>query len=80
MIEKSKLPPDPEQTNDDRSAWAQAALSAFITATGTDIEDSLGDLLCDLMHWSDRNNFDFEIALDRARYHYEAETSKGGAA
>ena len=29
----------------------------------------------DLMHYSDRNNFDFDAALDRARWHYEAETA-----
>lgn len=40
-------------------------------------EDSLGDLLCDQMRWSDRNNFDFEAALCRARGHYEAETVGG---
>jgi hypothetical protein len=33
------------------------------------------------MHWSDRNNFDFEAALNRARMHYQAETTvvEGGA-
>jgi len=69
------LPPDPENMNDDRAQWAQAALRAFRKATGADAEEALGDLLCDLMHWSDRNNFDFEAALDRARMHYEAETT-----
>jgi hypothetical protein len=61
--------------NADRAKWAQAALRAFRKATGADAEEALGDLLCDLMHWSDRNNFDFEAALDRARMHYEAETA-----
>jgi hypothetical protein len=68
------LPPDPENMNDDRAKWAQAALRAFRKATGADEEEALGDLLSDLMHWSDRNNFDFEAALDRARMHYDAET------
>ncbi len=54
-----------------------AALRQFLYATGCDYEDSLGDLLSDLMHWSDRNNFDFEAALCRARGHYEAETAAG---
>ena len=39
-----------------------------------DLEDSLGDLLCDILHWCDRNNFDFDHALDRARGHYKEET------
>ncbi len=71
------LPPDPEKMNGDRAEWAAAALRQFQCATGCDYEDSLGDLLCDLMHWSDRNNFDFEAALCRARGHYEAETAGG---
>lgn len=69
------LPPDPDGMNDNRAAWAQAALTTFIDETGIDLEDSLGDLLCNLMHWSDRNNFDFEAALCRAQGHYEAETA-----
>jgi hypothetical protein len=69
------LPPDPENMNDDRAKWAQAALRAFRRATGADAEEALGDLLSDLMHWSDRNNFDFDAAFDRARMHYEAETT-----
>jgi hypothetical protein len=60
--------------NDRRAAWAAVALRAFRLVTGTDDEDALGDLLCDLMHWSDRNDYDFEAALSRARWHYEAET------
>jgi hypothetical protein len=61
------LPPDPDQANGDRTGWAASALRQFQCATGCDYEDSLGDLLCDLMHWSNRNNFDFEAALCRAR-------------
>lgn len=71
----SRLPPDPENMNDDRAEWAASALRHFQCTTGADYEDALGDLLCDLMHWADRNNFDFEAALFRARGHYEAETS-----
>lgn len=68
------LPPDPDGMNDDRAAWAGSAVAAFVQVTETDQEDALGDLLADLMHWSDRNNYDFDAALDRARWHYEAET------
>jgi len=69
------IPPDPENMNNDRAEWAAAALRHFQCITGTEYEDALGDLLCDLMHWSDRNDFDFAAALERARMHYEAETS-----
>ena len=72
-----KLMPDPEKMNDDRAEWAAATLRHFQCMTGCDYEDSLGDLLGDLMHWSDRNNFDFEAALCRARGHYAAETAGG---
>jgi hypothetical protein len=68
------LPPDPENMNDQRAAWAAAALQAFRYITGTDEEDALGDLLCDLMHWCDRSGHDFNAALSRAGAHYEAET------
>jgi hypothetical protein len=69
-----KLPPDPEQMNGPRATWANAAIEVFIETTGTDFEDSLGDLLCDLMHWADRYDFDLTAALDKARGHYTEET------
>lgn len=77
---KPDLPPDPDGMNDRRAAWAGRAIAAFREATGTDEEDALGDLLADLIHWSDRSNFDFELALDRARGHYAAETTACQAA
>jgi hypothetical protein len=70
-----KLPPDPEEMNDKRAAWAGSSLRTFIDETGVDQEDALGDLLCNLMHWSDRHDYDFDAALDRARFHHEAETA-----
>jgi hypothetical protein len=70
----SPLPPDPDGMNFDRASWADKAISAFREATGTDREDTLTDLLADLMHWSDRAGFGFDEALDRAREHYGAET------
>jgi hypothetical protein len=77
IVELKALPPDPDNMNSDRAEWAASALRQFQCVTGTDYEDSLGDLLCDLMHWCDRNNFDFEAAFSRARGHYEAETTAG---
>lgn len=71
--ERSTLPPDPEGMNDRRSEWAGHALATFVEATGCDWPDSLGDLLANLMHWCDRNDFVFDAALYRARMHYEAE-------
>jgi hypothetical protein len=59
--------------NYQRARWADKAIYTFRHETGCDHEDSLGDLLCDLMHWADTNDFDFEAALYRARGHYRAE-------
>ena len=68
------LPPDPEQMNNGRAHWAEAALVEFQHRTGADVEDAVSDLLADLMHWCDRHDQDFDHELSRARYHYEAET------
>jgi len=76
---REQLPPDPKKKNGGRTEWAAAALRQYQRATGCDCDDSLCDLLCDLMHWSDGNNFDFETALCRACGHYEAETAGGAS-
>lgn len=72
------LPADPDDLNDERADWAARALDTFIAATRTDPEDALCDLLCDLMHWADRNAgafaSDFASDLRRAETHYAAET------
>ena len=60
-------------TNAERAASADAAIFAYMSRTRCDCEDSLGDLLCDLMHWADKCQFDFAEALYRARCHYNAE-------
>ena len=60
-------------TNLDRANWADKAILAFREQTGCDHDDSLGDLLCDLMHWAIVRNFDFDAALGRARHHYAEE-------
>jgi hypothetical protein len=66
-------------TNHDRAEWAAAALRHFQSATGTDYDNALPDLLCDLMHWSDREDFNFHDAIDTARMHYEAECEEEAA-
>ena len=66
-------------TNFERARWAATALAAFRQKTRCDHEDSLGDLLCDLMHWADAHNFDFEAALFRAESHYREERAEAAA-
>jgi hypothetical protein len=75
---KVKLPPDPEEMNDERADWAEAALGAFQEETGTDDGDAIGDLLSNLMHWCDRNNADFAAEVRRGYFHYYEETSGMG--
>jgi|CZKX01.1.fsa_nt_gi hypothetical protein len=67
-------------TNLDRAEWAAAALRHFQSTTGTDCDNALPDLLCDLQHWSNRENVNFLDALDTARMHYEAECAEEGGA
>lgn len=60
-------------TNLQRAAWAETAILAFTRMSGTEREESLVDLLTDLMHWARFSNFDFDAALDLARMHYGIE-------
>ena len=66
---------DPEGQNDDRASWASTALIAFKSETGSDDEDAMSDLLCDMMHLADREGEDFTTDLRRAAGHYVAETT-----
>lgn len=70
------MPPDPHNKNDERAGCAGEALRQFQLVTGTDDGEALRDLLCNLLHWCDRNPFDFEAALSHARRHYEVETGE----
>jgi hypothetical protein len=59
-----------------RAGRAQSALTRFMQDTGADREDSLSDLLADLMHWAQRNSFDFAAALARAGGYFQAELAE----
>jgi hypothetical protein len=76
MKRKKKLPPDPEKMNGKRAEWAACCIRHFQCQTGSDWDDATSDLLCDLMHFCDREGFDFEHEISRARMHYEAETGR----
>jgi hypothetical protein len=78
--------------NADRALWGAWAVVTFAKVTGqsedvqTDPETVLGDLLADLMHWSDvqkttddlDESIGFESALERARNHYREECAEEG--
>jgi hypothetical protein len=85
------IPPDATAdegiSNDDRAAWAEAALISFGKRTrmvreniGDDEESFLvvADLLADIAHWCDRNDVDLQAALQHATGHYQTETSSEG--
>lgn len=75
---RRRLPPDPECANGERAEWAAAAVAAFETVTRGDIQNTLGDLLCDLHHFADRHPEygSFEAAYRVAMMHYSAETGR----
>ena len=60
-------------TNSQRAEQAHRAIMYFEQNSGDDRENSLKDLLCNLMHWADEQAEDFDDALRVARMHYEAE-------
>lgn len=62
-------------TNNERAAWAQTALSAFVNEVGTndDVATDVSDLIGDLMHLADAEGFDIEEAVRMARANYYAE-------
>ena len=72
------LPTDPDGMNQIRAMSAAEALHAFMETTGTDAEDAICDLLCNMLHLCDRMRGtygDFDRQLSRAREHYTAETT-----
>lgn len=77
MPRRRRLPPDPEELNERRAAWAAEAIIRFREVTRTDVNDALADLLADLKHWCDRNHTHFDTELRRARRMYIEETQAG---
>ena len=75
LTPRQRLPKDPENMNGDRALWAEQALITFMQETGTEQQDAVADLICDLMHYCDRDMLlNFEHCLTRARMHYVEET------
>lgn len=76
------MPPDPDEMNDSRAAWAQAAVTEFQRATGTEDSDALADLLNGLLHLVDRRDhepgWNFMQALRRALCQYTEEIEEKG--
>ncbi|WP_027859702.1 hypothetical protein [Marinobacterium jannaschii] len=65
-------------TNEVRAEWARNALEYFASLSRDnpeDREDSVGDLLCNLMHYAKEEGIDFESELANGRALYEDEVA-----
>lgn len=72
------LPPDPDDMNEKRAAWAGECINLMSTLTGCEPgQEALGDLMCDLFHWGDRNGItpdQMEFMFANRRKAYDEET------
>lgn len=64
-------------TNDERATRAEAALTAYVAAlkdaSSMNDEDTIADILCDIRHFCDREEIDFDAALKSSELNWEAE-------
>jgi hypothetical protein len=79
-----KLPPDPEEMNDQRAAWAQESLEQFASETryrpeDRDWEEIVSDFLSNVRHFCDRTDVNWVACVNRADNHYYEETLPEGA-
>ena len=69
---RARLPEDPAGDTERRADRGRELLERYMAMTGTDEDAALGDLLADLRHMADRDDYDYELADARAeRYHAE---------
>jgi hypothetical protein len=73
------LPPDPDNMNDARAGWADACIELMSELTGCERgQEALGDLVCNLFHWGDRNGItpdELESIFASRRKLYNEETA-----
>ena len=60
--------------NQERAKAAQKCVFVFMDTTGTDKEDVLCDLICNLRHWADWQNQNWDREVCRGLNHYDQET------
>lgn len=90
---KMKLPPDPKEMNDQRAKGAKSTLLHYANSFGEiyskedlvgletspdQAHQNLGDLLCDLAHFCDREGVSLADCLATAEIHYNEETANKG--
>jgi hypothetical protein len=79
ILNMKKLPPDPEEMNDQRAAWAEDALEQFASQTrhradDRDWEEIVSDFLSNMHHFCDRAGLNWGACVDRGHDHYYEET------
>jgi len=63
----------PDTNNEVRAWWAARCVREFMTMTGVDPEDAIGDLVANLMHLARLTDQDPELQLMRGQAHFYAE-------
>ena len=77
FVFKNKIGDDPDEpSNEQRADWGAAAVYGFLDATGEPggvCEDSIRDLIADVLHLADREGLDAMYILDAATRDWQAE-------
>lgn len=63
-------------TNEERAARIDKLIEYYAVECKGDAyadETDPQDIICDIMHWCDRDGYNFEEFLSMARFHHEAE-------
>ena len=76
---RARLPEDPAADTERRADRGRELLGRYMAATGTDEDAALGDLLADLRHMADRDDYDYELADARAESYHADETAQQAA-
>ena len=76
---RARLPEDAAADTERRADRGRELLGRYMAVTGTDEDMALGDLLADLRHMADRDNYDYGLADERAESHYADETAQQAA-
>ena len=63
--------------NEKRASWAEAALKAFETESGTEGEDSVSDLIANLGHLCSQRGIDFRMCVELGVANHVDEKERG---
>lgn len=71
---KTVLPPDPEGLNNDRATWGGYAILMHAHLSNATKAEAPADLICNILHWCDRNRRDYEEVLMQGLSYYTRDT------